>query len=150
MQFRLLLAVGRLEGVDLEPRAAEPGLGLIDGDLVGLRVNSKQDLALPDALVVANGDLDRLAGHPRVDGDFRGAHERIVGRDVLFLRQIHEGAERGSRGRHHEHQGPAQPPGKIRAEQQRRSLAPAEAAIAQPAGHWRKVQTHRPRPYLIY
>jgi hypothetical protein len=37
--LRQLLAVGRFERVDLETRAAEPRLGLIDRNLVGLRID---------------------------------------------------------------------------------------------------------------
>jgi hypothetical protein len=39
LELRQLLAVGRFERVDLETRAAEPCLGLIDRNLVGLRID---------------------------------------------------------------------------------------------------------------
>ena len=109
LQFGLLLAVGRLERIDLEARAAKPRLGLIDRNLVGLRIDSEQHLALPDALVVPDGDFDRLAGNPGVDGDLRRANERVVGRDVRLLGEVHGGAEYGHHDRQCEHQGPAQP-----------------------------------------
>jgi hypothetical protein len=39
LKLRQLLAVGRFERNDLETRAAEPRLGLIDRNLVGLRID---------------------------------------------------------------------------------------------------------------
>ena len=84
-----MLAVGRFERVDLEARAAEPRLGLIDRNLVGLRIDSEQDLALPDALIVLDGDFDRLAGNPGIDGHLRRANERVVGRDIRLLGEVH-------------------------------------------------------------
>ena len=33
---------------------------------------------MPDALIVPDGDFDRLAGNPGVDGYLRRANERVV------------------------------------------------------------------------
>jgi hypothetical protein len=51
-------------------------------------------LALPDALIVLDGDFDRLAGDPGVDGLLRRANEGVVGRDIRLLGEVLGGAER--------------------------------------------------------
>ena len=84
----MLLAIGGLELVDLQTRAAEPRLGLIDGNLVWLRIDLEQELALPDALIVLDGDFDHLAGNPGVDRFLCRANEGIVCRDVRRLGDI--------------------------------------------------------------
>ena len=83
-----MLAIGRLELVDLETRAAELRLGLIDGNLVWLRIDLEQELPLPDALIVLDGDFDHLTGNPGVDRLLCRADEGIVRRDVRLLGEI--------------------------------------------------------------
>ena len=52
LELGQLLAPGGLELVDLETRAAEPRLGLIDRDLVRFRIDPEQELAPLDMLIV--------------------------------------------------------------------------------------------------
>jgi hypothetical protein len=86
LKLRQLLAVGGLERLDLETRATEPRLGLIDRNLVRFGIDPEQQLALLDALIVLNGDFNHLAGNPRVDRHLRCADERVVRRDIGRLR----------------------------------------------------------------
>ncbi|MGY4349905.1 hypothetical protein ACVWXM_006398 [Bradyrhizobium sp. GM7.3] len=144
LQLRLLLTVGRLEGFDLEPRTAEARLGLVDGNLIRLRVDAKQHLPPPDALVVTHGYLDRLAGNARVDGHLGGTHKGVVGRDILLLRQIDECADHGHRHRQRKHQRPSQRLAEPCPKPLGGCVARAEAvANAEPAGDWREIETHR-------
>src|ERR1700733_4099235 len=53
-------AEGRFELAELKTRGAELCLRLIDGNLVGLRVDPEKELALSDALIILNSDLHHL------------------------------------------------------------------------------------------
>ncbi len=52
LQLGQLLAIGGLERVDLEARAAQLRLGLVDGNLVRLRIDPEQQLPPLDALII--------------------------------------------------------------------------------------------------
>ena len=88
LEFGQLLAVGGLERVDLEPRAVEPRLGLIDGNLVWFRIDFEQELTARDTLIVLDGDVDHLAGNPGVDQFLGCADEGVVGRNIRLLGEI--------------------------------------------------------------
>ena len=88
LELSQLLAIAGLELVDLEARAAEPRLGLIDRNLVRLRIDLEQELAPLDALIVNHRNFDHLAGNPGVDRFLRCADEGIIRRDVRFLGEI--------------------------------------------------------------
>ena len=109
LELGQLLAIGGLELVDLETRAGEPRLGLIDGDLVRLRIDPEQQLAPLDALIVLDGDFHHLAGNPGVDRLLRCADEGIVGRNVRLLRQIVSRADGGQYDRKEDQQRATQP-----------------------------------------
>ena len=83
----------------MQARAAKPRLRLIHRNLVRLGIDPKQHLSLTDALIVPDGDFDRLAGNPGVDRYLRRANERVVGGDVRLLGEVHGGAECGHRDR---------------------------------------------------
>src|ERR1700722_7852776 len=83
-----LLMVGRLEPADLQAGAGLPRLRLIDGDLIGRRIDPEQELAFLDALIVYDGNFDDLAGNAGIDRFFRRADESVVRRDVRLLGQI--------------------------------------------------------------
>src|SRR4051812_44468403 len=99
-----LLTVSGLERVDLETCAAEACLGLIDGNLVRLRVDAKQGLAPLDMLVVNDGDFDRLTANPGVDRLLCRADEGIIRRDVRLLGQIVRDADGSQYDREDEQQ----------------------------------------------
>ena len=109
LELGQLLAIGGLELVDLETRAAEPRLGLIDGNLVWLRIDLEQELAPLDALIVLDGDFDHLAGNPGVDRLLRRADEGIVRRDVRLLREIVRRADGSQQDRKEDQQRATQP-----------------------------------------
>ena len=90
-----MLAIGCFQRVDVEAGAAQPRLGLIDGNLVGLGIDPEQELALPDTLIVLDGDFDHLAGNSSIDGVLRSAHEGVVGRDKRLFGEIVGGAGHG-------------------------------------------------------
>jgi hypothetical protein len=55
---------------------------------IGLGIDPEQQLALPDALVVNDGDFNHLAGNPGIYGILG-----VIGRDIRFLREVRGGAD---------------------------------------------------------
>jgi hypothetical protein len=95
LEFRKLLAVGRLERLDLDPGAAELRVRLLDGNLVWRGVDPKKELALVDALIVLDSDFNNLAGNPSVDRLLCRANEGVVGRDKRLFGEVVGGADHG-------------------------------------------------------
>jgi hypothetical protein len=62
-----LLAIGGLDLIDLQTRASELRLGLLDRDLVWLRIDLEQEITALDTLIILDGDFDDLTGNPGVD-----------------------------------------------------------------------------------
>ena len=104
-----LLAIGRLQRLDLHARTGQPRLGLGHGEPVGLRIDAEQQLAFADPLVVLYPDLHDLAGHPGIDRVPRRADERIVRRDVAHVGEEPGGTAQRQHHRQGKHQWPAQP-----------------------------------------
>ena len=88
-----LLAIGGFELVDLEARAGKSRLGLIDGNLVRLRIDPEQELAPLNPLIVNDGDFDHLAGNPGVDQFLGCADESVVRRDIRLLGEMVHSAD---------------------------------------------------------
>src|SRR4051794_36950482 len=155
-------------------------VGLIDRNLVGLRIDPEQDLALPDPLIILDGDFNRLPGDPGVDGHLCRANEGVVGRHIRLGSKVHGGADDGHQDRHHQHQWPAQPLPEAPYAQLRhadgcgaldnpiewrlcrnlsrcgRANSDVSAlvefpAVAYPAGDWRKTKLHgKPSPLSYF
>lgn len=62
-----MLAIGGLDLIDLQTRASELRLGLLDRDLVWLRIDLEQEITALDTLIILDGDFDDLTGNPGVD-----------------------------------------------------------------------------------
>jgi len=97
MSVRELLAVRRLECLDLDPGAAEPRLGLLNGNPVRRRVDPEQELTLADPLIVLDRDFDNLAGNPGIDRVLRYANKSVVCPNIWLVNAVFGGSAKSQR-----------------------------------------------------
>jgi hypothetical protein len=77
--------------------------------LIGLRIDLEQGLALSHALIVLHRDGDHLTADAGIDRILPCTHERIVGRDIEFLRNIIGRPHDGQKAWRREHERSSHP-----------------------------------------